>query len=68
MCSQFQDEFEVGSLFNYGSKKQSLTHLINFQFEPRNFATNNSRNIARKGNQPMTRRQKYNKEQYLQAK
>jgi len=61
------DEFEVGSLFNYGSKKQSLTHLINFQFEPRNFATNNSRNIARKGNQPMTRRQKYNKEQYLQA-
>lgn len=29
------DEFEVGSLYKAGSKKQSLNHLLNFQFAPR---------------------------------
>ncbi len=70
------DEFEVGSLFNYGSKKQSLNHLLNFQFEPRNFAGSKNINLgrgsnphmSRKRNDPMTRRPKYSKEQYLQAK
>lgn len=65
------DEFEVGSLFNYGSKKQSLNHLLNFQFEPRNFVGQRNRGstgpISRKRNDPLKRRPKYSKEQYLQA-
>ena len=28
-----EDEFEVGSVFNSGSKKQNISHLMNFQFE-----------------------------------
>lgn len=64
------DEFEVGSVFNHGSKKQNLNHLLNFQFEPRAFAgnnTNGSRNNPHKRNEPMMRRTKFSKEQYLQA-
>jgi len=30
-----EDEFELGSLYNIGSKKQNLNHLLNFQFAPR---------------------------------
>jgi len=30
-----EDEFEAGSIFNPGSKKQNLSHLLNFQYEPR---------------------------------
>ena len=35
-----EDEFEVGSVFNSGSKKQNISHLMNFQFEPRGSQTN----------------------------
>jgi len=30
-----EEEFELGSLYNPGSKKQNLNHLLNFQFAPR---------------------------------
>lgn len=59
------DEFEVGSVFNPGSKKQNLNHLLNFQFEPRDAKTKRFNMHHRSnggGNKP-----KYNKEQYLQA-
>ena len=35
-----EDEFEVGSVFNAGSKKQNINHLLNFQFEPRGSQAN----------------------------
>lgn len=60
-----EDEFEVGSVFNSGSKKQNISHLMNFQFEPRGSQTNKksgSNHFFRKSSGP-----KYNKEQYLQA-
>jgi hypothetical protein len=72
MNSFQDDEYEVGSLYNFGSKKQNLNHLINFQFEPRPFSVNKGRGpnhqMPRKRNEMMIRRPKYSKEQYLQAK
>lgn len=70
-----EDEFEAGSIFNPGSKKQNLSHLLNFQYEPRgnkNKLIRNDRNVhhggtSRKGANCYTTRPKYNKEQYLQA-
>ena len=69
-----EDEFEAGSIFNPGSKKQNLSHLLNFQYEPRgnkNKLGNNrdayhggSKNNSKYG----IRKPTYNKEQYLQAK
>ena len=46
-----EDEFEVGSVFNSGSKKHNISHLMNFQFEPRGSQTNKksgSNNFFRK--------------------
>ena len=71
-----EDEFEAGSIFNPGSKKQNLSHLLNFQYEPRgnkNKLIRNDRSVhhggtSRKGANCYTTRPKYNKEQYLQAK
>ena len=66
-----EDEFEVGSVFNAGSKKQNLNHLLNFQFEPRGSKSKNhqgsSGSRVRKFSDSKGR-PKYNKEQYLQAK
>ena len=69
-----EDEFEVGSVFNAGSKKQNLNHLLNFQFEPRG-TRDKKRNNSHQGSGSRVRkfsdsrgRPKYNKEQYLQAK
>jgi len=69
------DEFEVGSLYSPGSKKQSLNHLLNFQYAPRtdqqrgggrsNAADRRPRQ-NKKQQQPVYR-PKYSKEQYLQA-
>lgn len=57
---------ELGSVFVQGSKKQSLNHLLNFHYAPRE-----TRSHADKvtGYRWMgTQKHKYNKEQYLQAK
>ena len=70
-----EDEFEAGSIFNPGSKKQNLSHLLNFQYEPRgnkNKSNKNNRDsnyngTARKGTKYYAPRPRYNKEQYLQA-
>ena len=71
------DESEVGSVFNHGSKKHNMNHLLNFQFEPRGtnqFGRNQQgrsqyhhHGSARK-NKNITYRPTYKKEQYLQAK
>lgn len=65
-----EDEFEVGSVFNPGSKKQNYSHLLKFEFEPRGSSKNKKNhhegNNHRRGNE--ARRPRYNKEQYLQAK
>merc|ERR1711976_583882 len=63
-----EDEFEVGSVFNAGSKKQNINHLLNFQFEPRGSQAN--KKSANKTKQKFFSKSsgpKYNKEQYLQA-
>ena len=68
---EYEDEFEVGSVFNAGSKKQSLNHLLNFQFEPRSGSgSSNSRTKHHGKNRQrnVSTKTKYNKEQYLQAK
>ncbi|BES97580.1 RING finger protein [Nesidiocoris tenuis] len=64
---------EFGSLFNYGSKKQSLNHLLNFHYEPRGATVGAPRqaapaphNISTKSLMS-THAHKYNKEQFLQA-
>lgn len=67
---EYEDEFEVGSVFNAGSKKQSLNHLLNFQFEPRSGSgSSNSRTKHHGKNRQrnVSTKTKYNKEQYLQA-
>ena len=62
-----EDEFEVGSVFNAGSKKQNLNHLLNFQFEPRS-SRKQQGGKNRRRNVSGAKKPKYNKEQYLQAK
>jgi len=61
-----EDEFEVGSVFNAGSKKQNLNHLLNFQFEPRS-SRKQQGGKNRRRNVSGAKKPKYNKEQYLQA-
>lgn len=69
-----EDEFEAGSIFNPGSKKQNLSHLLNFQYEPRgnkNKVGHNRENYhggRKKYNNYGMKKPTYNKEQYLQAK
>ena len=70
-----EDEFEVGSVFNHGSKKHNINHLLNFQFEPRGTKQHQSSNIPGKTSSGRKSKKffeepakpKYNKEQYLQA-
>jgi len=68
-----EDEFEAGSIFNPGSKKQNLSHLLNFQFEPRgnkNKVGHNRENYhggRKKYSNYGMKKPTYNKEQYLQA-
>lgn len=69
-----EDEFELGSVFNPGSKKQNYNHLLNFQYSPRGPAPNNNRGRNNRGQRshqtkhyqaPM--RKSYTKSHYLQA-
>jgi len=68
------DEFELGSVFNPGTKKQNFNHLLNFQYSPRGPAPNNSRGRNNRGPRgqlskhcnPPTRKT-YTKSHYLQA-
>eukprot|EP00092_Neocalanus_flemingeri_P041145 GFUD01044803.1.p1 GENE.GFUD01044803.1~~GFUD01044803.1.p1 ORF type:complete len:764 (+),score=232.07 GFUD01044803.1:369-2660(+) len=68
------DEFELGSVFNPGSKKQNYNHLLNFQYSARGRNPNNNRghnnnrgprSKARNYQAPI--RKVYNKSHYLQA-
>lgn len=67
------DEFEAGSVFHPGSKKQNLNHLLNFQFEPRgqkqgqNHQGRAAYQRGKKRAQDYAPKPKYIKEQYLQA-
>ena len=73
--TQFTDEpYEVGSVFNHGSKKSNLNHLLNFQYEPRgnqrsknNNYNNNNRRSLPVYNINHASKAKHNKEQYLHA-
>lgn len=67
-----QDELEpeVGSVFVQGSKKQSLNHLLNFHYTPRENHTGGghtarSPNVGHKW--VTTGKHKYNKEHFIQA-
>jgi len=64
-----EDEFQVGSVFNSGSKKQSLNHLLNFQYTPRGNGqeTDRSRGPRPSKNHNQQHRQTFSKEQYLQS-
>lgn len=61
-------EAELGSVFAQGSKKQSLNHLLNFHFKPRQSLVGTGRKVAARGGGIGTVKHKYNKEQFLQAK
>jgi len=65
------DEFEVGSIFNQGSKKQSLNHLLNFNYTSRHSVSSprgrGDYRSFRAHTDATKRRPKYKKEQYLQA-
>ncbi|XP_043522642.1 RING finger protein 10 isoform X1 [Frieseomelitta varia] len=68
---------EPGSVMVHGSKKQSLNHLLNFRYEPREMQNGTSawsygksmKGFFRNSNRwlPPVQRHKYNKEQFLQA-
>lgn len=59
-------EAELHSVFIPGSKKQNLNHLLNFHYMPRD---RDLPIFSRTGNnKSYTRKVKYNKEQFLQAK
>ncbi|KRT83186.1 zinc finger protein, partial [Oryctes borbonicus] len=61
---------ELGSVFVQGSKKQSLNHLLNFHYVPREGQNANSRRSVgtKLGHRWLTTiKHKYNKEQFLQA-
>lgn len=58
---------ELGSVFVQGSKKQSLNHLLNFHYAPRE--TRSYSTPSEKGYRWLgTQKHKYHKEQFLQAK
>lgn len=63
-----QLEPELGSVFLPGSKKQSLNHLLNFSYTPRENCYHVERLKNVKGKFVPTKKHKYNKEQFLQAK
>jgi len=68
-----EDEFELGSVFNQGSKKQNYNHLLNFQYSPRGPAPNSTRGRNTRGSRVSSKhyqapvRKSYNKSHYLQA-
>ncbi|XP_037043910.1 RING finger protein 10 [Bradysia coprophila] len=59
-------EAELNSVYLPGSKKQNLNHLLNFNYTPRETASNSVFQRTGYHRQP-GRRIKYNKEQFLQA-
>lgn len=63
---------ELGSVFVQGSKKQSLNHLLNFQYVPykRQYYSDNNINNTQLNKKRLivTSKHKYNKEEFLQAK
>lgn len=63
-----QLEPELGSVFLPGSKKQSLNHLLNFSYTPRENSYHIERRKNVKGKLITTKKHKYNKEHFLQAK
>lgn len=63
-----QLEPELGSVFLPGSKKQSLNHLLNFSYAPRENSYQPDRPKNVKGKSIGTKKHKYNKEHFLQAK
>ncbi|EDS30310.1 RING finger protein 10 [Culex quinquefasciatus] len=58
---------ELHSVFSPGSKKQSLNHLLNFHYAPRD--RDQPARLSKTGNNRcyMTKKFSYNKEQFLQA-
>jgi len=70
-----EDEFEFGSVFNPGSKKQNYNHLLNFQYNARGPVSNainrGRNNRGHRGNSKQhyqaPNRKAYNKSHYLQA-
>jgi len=68
-----EDEFELGSIFNPGSKKQNYNHLLNFQYTPRGPAPNSRSHNNNRGARGKAKtyytpiRKSYNKSHYLQA-
>jgi len=68
------DEFELGSIFNPGSKKQNYNHLLNFQYSPRGQTPNTrGQNNHYRGPRGKAKRYQaparkcYDKNHYLQA-
>lgn len=66
-----EQQVELGSVFLPGSKKQSLNHLLNFSYTPRergNYQSDRGHH-GNNGNRMLgTKKHKYNKEHFLQAK
>ncbi|CAH1154025.1 unnamed protein product [Phaedon cochleariae] len=59
---------ELGSVFLPGSKKQSLNHLLNFSYTPRDgYPSGRTSRDGKSGRMLCTRKHKYNKEHFLQA-
>lgn len=60
---------ELNSIYNnQGSNKQNLNHLLNFHYAPREHdGSVNASFFGRNGNRNHLKKQKYNKEQFLQA-
>ncbi|KAF7276133.1 hypothetical protein GWI33_010890 [Rhynchophorus ferrugineus] len=61
------DEPELGSVFSPGSKKQSLNHLLNFSFAPREAYQQERKADKSLAKLLVTRKHKYKKEHFLQA-
>ncbi|CAH1100482.1 unnamed protein product [Psylliodes chrysocephalus] len=65
-----EQQVELGSVFLPGSKKQSLNHLLNFSYTPRergNYQSDRGHH-GNNGNRMLgTKKHKYNKEHFLQA-
>lgn len=71
-CLEEFEEPELGSVFSPGSKKQSLNHLLNFSFAPRENHQGSYQPGRNGTNQQgakwlVTKKHKYNKEHFLQA-
>lgn len=65
---ELNQDFELNSVYSTGCKKQSLNHLLNFYYTPREVDFYEGAGVGGGQRHSYVKKHKYKKEQFLQAK